>query len=100
MTTLTQDNNQTLMQNAFDFHYIQVTSTRKTDFYKQGIAKQNLQSKVDYSGRFPKTYYTATIAFFDVQSNWTTAQIDAVRDEWKDRMPADCKVKVGYHCSD
>jgi len=91
------------MTNAFDFHYIVVSSTRKTDMTKGGIRKSDIHGKVSYvtiyGKTYPRTRYEATVQFFDINGFDRGPEISMASDAWKSKCPG-ATVSVKYHCAD
>lgn len=58
------------MENQFDFYAFQVSSSRKSDLTKAGVARDSIQTKKDgwavYGAkRFPRWIYFANVGFMD-----------------------------------
>ena len=53
--------------NQFDFYFVKVSSQRKTDLKKAGIAENAIQSERDFvtvgRKRYPRTRYYASVGF-------------------------------------
>ena len=45
----------------FDFHYLQIKSSRKTDLYKLGFNKSEVRGEYERDGRFRKTIYVVSV---------------------------------------
>ena len=45
----------------FDFHYLQIKSSRKTDLYKLGFNKGDVRGEYERDGRFRKTIYVVSV---------------------------------------
>jgi hypothetical protein len=53
--------------NDFDFFSVSASSSSIRSLMKlPNVRRENIQSRVYYGGRFPKTFYKTTLAFFDV----------------------------------
>ena len=53
--------------NDFDFFSVCASSSSIRSLMKlPNVKRENIQSRVYYGGRFPKTFYKTTLAFFDV----------------------------------
>jgi len=94
--------------NAFDFHYITITSTRKNDLLKGGVRPDQIHTTTiwqnygafGYPRRFPRTRYEATVEFFDVQgAEGRTRTPDDAAAEWRSKCPT-ATVSIKYHCAD
>lgn len=45
----------------FDFHYLQIKSSRKTDLYKLGFTRADVRGEYERNGRFRKTIYVVSV---------------------------------------
>jgi hypothetical protein len=53
--------------NDFDFFSVSASSSSIKALMKlPNTRRENIQTRVYYGGRFPKTFYKTTLAFFDV----------------------------------
>lgn len=80
-----------------DFYVIKVSSSRKTDLLKAGVARESIHSIRDgfrYYGmnRYPIRRYEATVGFAETNGN-----PDAVAAQWQGRGVT---VAVKYICRD
>lgn len=50
----------------FDFHYLEIRSSRKTDLYKLGFSKADVRGEYERNGRFRKTIYVVSVHSADV----------------------------------
>lgn len=86
----------------FDFHYVEIITTRKRDLLKAGIKETSIESRTEwfsYRGfRRSRRYYKAMVDFFHVNTRYEKSP-DDVAKEWEGRVPG-ARVKVGYHCAD
>lgn len=90
--------------NQFDFHYVTVSSTKISDLTKAGIRRDRINSTrdgyVQYGRKcFPRSRYTATVAFFDAPGGESGKLADAAQAEWRAKCP-NATVSVKYHCAD
>lgn len=45
----------------FDFHYLQIKSSRKTDLYKLGFTRADVRGEYERNCRFRKTIYVVSV---------------------------------------
>lgn len=87
--------------NQFDFHVVEIISSRKTDIYNavdnKDEAKAKIQTKVIRDGRFPRKEYRLVVGYVDAISDNASEKVDALLNQYKDKG---VRVHSRYICRD